>query len=54
MNKLDTYACMQKQKQKKACFPLSWFEYALPRGWHYLEVWSGWNGCGPVGVGVSL
>ena len=32
------------------CFPLSWFEYALPRGWHHLEVWPCWSRCVTVGV----
>ena len=29
---------------------LWWLEYAWPREWHYLEVWSCWRKCVTVGV----
>ena len=30
---------------------VEWFEYVLPREWHYLEVWPCWSKCVTVGVG---
>jgi hypothetical protein len=32
---------------------LWWLEDAWPRAWHYLEVWSCWRKCVPVGVGFK-
>jgi hypothetical protein len=33
---------------------VSWFEYAWPREYHYLEVWPCWNRCVFVGVGFKI
>jgi hypothetical protein len=32
---------------------MSWFEYAWPREWHYLEEWPCWNRCVTVVVGFK-
>jgi hypothetical protein len=47
----QTYGHLIFDKEAKNI--LSWFVYAWPMEWHYLEVWPRWSRCFIVGLGFK-